>query len=74
MRWLSWLRVLAAKPGNLSSVLETHVVDGEGGLLQSCPVTSACLPWHTTLSIIKKERNKEIHAVESRFLDILGFV
>lgn len=29
MRWSSPVRVLAAKPDNMSSILETHVVGGE---------------------------------------------
>lgn len=38
------LKVLVAKPDNLSSVLRARVLEGENLTPTGCPVTSTCVP------------------------------
>lgn len=53
-----WANMPAAKTDNLSSILWTHVVEGEQ-TLTSCPLTSTCTPW--LLHALGKKRTP-IHA------------
>jgi hypothetical protein len=40
------VKVLAAKPDDLSSIPGTHIVEPKILTLTSCPLTSMCVSWY----------------------------
>lgn len=52
-----WVRVLATKPEDLSSIPESHMVEGE--LTPSCPLLFLWVPQHTCLHTHNKSKNKK---------------
>lgn len=42
-RMAPWVKVLAGEPGDLKYSPRTYLMEGENGLLQSCPLTSTCM-------------------------------
>lgn len=53
-----WIKILGAKPNNVSSITRTHMMEGENGLRTPAGLTSPCVPGHMCMNTYKYTQTK----------------